>query len=107
MAMVTPEKRQAISTQVQTTLQMLAEMDLQIYGEISSETLAAVQTQGFTIQNGTVQKAESAQAETVQCESEPIAVTGKVSVRDQLHTATKEVRQHLHSEARAKSGEAR
>ena len=41
MKLATEEKRQAILGEVQATLQMLADTDLKIYGEISRGTLEA------------------------------------------------------------------
>lgn len=105
MEMVTPQQRQAISNRVQATLQMLADTDLKLYGEVSDDTLAAVQTQGFVLQNGTIQKAESARIETAQ--REQAAVKVKPSVRGQLRNAAKEAGPRLHSEGRPKGGEAR
>lgn len=56
MKLATEEKRQAILGEVQATLQMLADTDLKIYGEISRGTLEAVQIQGFAIENGSVKR---------------------------------------------------
>ena len=104
MASISPEQRQDISNQTQSTLQMLANVDLKIYGQVSADTLEAVQVQGFVLQDGVVQKSE--QAETGQCEK-TAAATKKASVRDQLHTAVKKVDRHKHSGDRTKGGEAR
>jgi len=109
MKMVSPQQRQAISNAVQAALQMLAETDLKLYGKVSTETLEAVQTQGFVLQDGTIQKSKSTRAETVQCEQEAadVSAKGKPSIREQLRNAEKAAGQRLHSEGRAKDGEAR
>ncbi len=88
MKLATEEKRQAILGEVQATLQMLADTDLKIYGEISRGTLEAVQIQGFAIENGSVKKASPQ----------------KPSVCGQPHTARK---QRTHPKKRSKGGKIR
>lgn len=39
-----PEQRQAISAEVQATLQMLVDTDLKLHGEVTGDTLEAIQT---------------------------------------------------------------
>ena len=101
MKKIAPEKQQAISGTMQATLQMLVGTDLRIYGEITKDTLEAIQAQRFVLQGGLVQRAESAQ------EAIAISATGKPSVRDQLRIAEKEVGQRPYPENRTKSVEAR
>ncbi len=98
MGTITLKQRQAISSTVQATLQMLVEADLKICGEISRETFEAIQTQGFVLQNGTVQLEQEASA---------LSAKGKPSLRTQLRTTAKEMEQCPHSAGRTKSGEAR
>ncbi len=109
MEMVSPQQRQAVSNEVQAALQMLVKTDLKLYGKVSTETLEAVQIQGFVLQNGTIQKTKSTRAETVQCEQEAatISTKEKPSVRGQLRNASKEMGQCLHPEGRSKGSEAR
>lgn len=100
MSLIPPEQRQAVSNQMRSTLQMMADMDLKIYGEIKADTLESVQVQGFVLQDGIVQKSE--QVKTGQCEQTTLSVTRKASVRDQLHTAIKKADQHNHSADRTR-----
>ena len=51
-----PEQQQAIRDEVQATLQMLADTDMQIYGEVSQGTLDALAAQGYVLQDGVVQR---------------------------------------------------
>lgn len=51
-----PEQQQAICDEVQATLQMLVDTDMQISGEVSQGTLDALATQGYALQDGIVQR---------------------------------------------------
>ena len=88
---------------------MLVQADLKIYGEISKETLETIQTQGFVVQSGTVQKNHVSRAESASLEQEATAPLAKAkpSLRTQLRTTAKEMEQSPHPTDRAKSGEAR
>ena len=88
MKLVTEKQWQAILGEVQSSLQMLVEADLKIYGEISRGTLEAIHTQGFVEENGSVKKASLT----------------KPSVCSQSHTTKK---QHTHSKKRSKGGKIR
>ena len=103
----TPEQRQAISSEVQATLQMLVDTDLKLYGEATGDTLEAIQTQGFVLQDGILQKAESAQIGTTQHEQETTAAHGKPSVRGQLREAAQKAGQRPLPVDKAKGDDAR
>ena len=109
METATQKQRQAVSNAVQATLQMLVQADLKIYGEVSQETLKAVQTQGFVVQDGTVQKDHVSRVESASRDQETVALPAKAkpSLRTQLRTTATEVEQNPHPTNRAKSGEAR
>ena len=51
-----PEQQQAIRDEVQATLQMLVNTDMQISGEVSQGTLDALAAQGYALQDGAVQR---------------------------------------------------
>ena len=51
-----PEQQQAIRDEVQATLQMLVNTDMQISGEVSQGTLDALAAQGYVLQDGIVQR---------------------------------------------------
>ena len=51
-----PEQQQAIRDEVQATLQMLVNIDMQISGEVSQGTLDALAAQGYALQDGIVQR---------------------------------------------------
>ena len=51
-----PEQQQAIRDEVQATLQMLVDTDMQISGEVSQGTLDALAAQGYALQDGIVQR---------------------------------------------------
>lgn len=51
-----PEQQQAIRDEVQATLQMLVDTDMQISGEVSQGTLDALAAQGYVLQDGIVQR---------------------------------------------------
>lgn len=51
-----PEQQQAIRDEVQATLQMLVNTDMQISGEVSQGTLDALAAQGYALQDGIVQR---------------------------------------------------
>ena len=51
-----PEQQQAIRAEVQATLQMLVDTDMQISGEVSQGTLDALAAQGYVLQDGAVQR---------------------------------------------------
>lgn len=51
-----PAQQQAIRDEVQATLQMLADTDMQISGEVSQGTLDALAAQGYVLQDGIVQR---------------------------------------------------
>ena len=51
-----PEQQQAIRAEVQATLQMLVDTDMQISGEVSQGTLDALAAQGYVLQDGIVQR---------------------------------------------------
>ena len=93
MDAVPPQKKQAISNEVLSVLQMLAKADLDIRGEITAGTLDAIQTQGFALKDGTVQKSAPAK--------------GKPSVRSQLHNSKAETLQHLPPEKKPRGDESR
>ena len=105
METTSPQQRQTISSEVQATLQMLADTDLKLYGEVSSETLDAVQSQGFVPKNGTIQKAESAREEAVRCKQ--AAGKMKPSVLEQLRKAAKEAVPPPRPEGRPRGRKAR
>ena len=86
---------------------MLVKTDLNLYGEVMGDTLEAIQTQGFVLRDGILQKAESAQVESARHEPETAAVRGKPSVRGQLREAAREVSQRPPTAEKAKGGEAR
>ena len=92
---VAPEQRQAISSEVQATLQMLVDTDLNLYGAVTGDTLEAVQTQGFLLQDGALRKADPAQVGEVQSEREPAAIpdSAKPSLRGQLQEKIRKVGQ--------------
>ena len=109
METATPKQRQAVSNAVQATLQMLVQADLKIYGEVSQETLEAVQTQGFVVQNGTVQKDHVSQTESASLVQKAASPPDKAkpSLRTQLRTTVKEMEKSPHPTDRGKGGEAR
>lgn len=90
-----PEQRQAVSSEMQATLQMLVETDLKLYGEVTGDTLEAIQTQGFLLQDGALRKADPAQIGAVQGgrESAALSDAAKPSLREQLHEKMREVGQ--------------
>lgn len=51
-----PAQQQAIRDEVQVTLQMLVDTDMQISGEVSQGTLDALAAQGYALQDGAVQR---------------------------------------------------
>ena len=51
-----PAQQQAIRDEVQATLQMLVDTDMQISGEVSQGTLDALAAQGYALQDGIVQR---------------------------------------------------
>ena len=104
-----PEQRQAISAEVQATLQMLVDTDLKLYGEVTGDTLEAIQTQGFLLQDGALRKAEPAQFGEVQNEREPAATSDSVkpSLRGQLHEKMREAGQCPPPAKQARGGEGR
>ena len=51
-----PAQQQAIRDEVQATLQMLVDTDMQISGEVSQGTLDALAGQGYVLQDGIVQR---------------------------------------------------
>ena len=51
-----PTQQQAIRDEIQATLQMLADADIQISGEVSQGTLDALTAQGYVLQDGIVQR---------------------------------------------------
>lgn len=104
---ITPERRTAISTEVQASLQMLVNADLNLYGEVTGDTLAAIETQGFALRDGVLQKNESEQDGPAQSEQETSAAHAKPSVRGQLRKAAQEVGQRPPPDEKAKGGKAR
>ncbi|MBR2481458.1 MAG: antirestriction protein ArdA, partial [Oscillospiraceae bacterium] len=56
-----PEQQQAIRDEVQATLQMLVNADMQISGEVSQGTLDALTAQGYVLQDGVVQRMQQAE----------------------------------------------
>ena len=56
-----PEQQQAIRGEVQATLQMLADTDMQISGEVSQGTLDVLAAQGYVLQDGVVQRMQQAE----------------------------------------------
>ena len=56
-----PEQQQAIRDEVQATLQMLVDTDMQISGEVSQGTLDALAAQGYVLQDGIVQRQPQAE----------------------------------------------
>lgn len=99
---VTPEQRQAISSEVQTTLQMLVETDLKLYGEVTKDTLEAIQTQGFLLQDGALRKVDPAQAGPA-----VLPESAKPSLREQLHEKMREVGQRPPLAERPRGDESR
>ena len=57
-AQIPPERQQAIRDEVQTTLQMLVDTDMQFSGEVTQGTLDALAAQGYVLQDGQITKAE-------------------------------------------------
>lgn len=57
-AQIPPERQQAIRDEVQATLQMLVDTDMQLSGEVSQGTLDALAAQGYVLQDGQISKAE-------------------------------------------------
>ena len=55
-----PAQQQAIRDEVQATLQMLVDTDMQISGEVSQGTLDALAAQGYVLQDGVVQRMQQA-----------------------------------------------
>ena len=55
------EQQQAIRDEVQATLQMLVNADMQISGEVSQGTLDALTAQGYVLQDGVVQRMQQAE----------------------------------------------
>ena len=53
---IVPEQQQAIRAEVQATLQMLVDTDMQISGEVSQGTLDALAAQSYVLQDGIVQR---------------------------------------------------
>ena len=106
---VTPEQKQAISSEVQATLQMLVDTDLRLYGEVTGDTLEAIQTQGFLLHDYILQKADLAQPGAIQSGQEPAAKSNstKTSLREQLHIKKQEVGQHSPQPNKAKGDGAR
>ena len=88
MGAVTPEHRQSIFGTVQSTLQMLVDTDLKVYGKIRKDTIEAIHTQGFVLQNGVLQNSRTVH------ENKDGHEAPKSSVRKQLHAAAKEISQH-------------
>lgn len=104
-----PEQRQAISAEVQATLQMLVDTDLKLYGEVTGDTLEAIQTQGFLLRDGALIKADPVQIGEVQSGREPAAISDSVkpSLRGQLHEKMREAGQRPPPSEHPKGGEAR
>lgn len=55
---IPPERQQTIRDEVQATLQMLVDTDMQLSGEVSQGTLDALAAQGYVLQDGQISKAE-------------------------------------------------
>ncbi len=70
MESLAPEQQQAIRDEVQATLQMLVDTDMQIYGEVSAGTLEAIAAQGYSYQDGQLTKAELEEAPPVPAQPE-------------------------------------
>ena len=75
-----PEQQQELSGEVKATLQMLIDADLQATGELTSETLEAIATQGYSYRDGnlvrqdTPTELQKKAAEIAQkCESLPMS----------------------------------
>ena len=105
----TLKRRQAISTEVQATLQMLVDTDLKLYGEVTGDTLEAIQTQDFLLRDGALIKADTVQIGEVQSgrESATISDSVKPSLRGQLHEKMREAGQRPPPSEHPKGGEAR
>ena len=58
-----PEQQQELSGEVKATLQMLIDADLQATGELTSETLEAIATQGYDYQDGNLVRQDAPAAE--------------------------------------------
>ena len=56
MENITPEQRQEIRDEVQATLQMLVDADMQRQGEVTQGTRDAIQTQGYELHDGRLYK---------------------------------------------------
>ena len=104
---ITPEQKAALSTEVQATLQMLVQSDLNLYGEVTGDTLAAVETQGFALRDGVLQKQESEQDKPAPHEQEPSTAHAKPSVRGQLRKAAQEAGQRPPAPEKAKGDDSR
>ena len=55
------EQQQAIRDEVQATLQMLVDTDMQISGKVSQGSLDALTAQGYVLQDGVVQRVQQAE----------------------------------------------
>ena len=66
-----PEQQQELSGEVKATLQMLIDADLQATGELTSETLEAIATQGYSYRDGQLTKQEVPAAEAPAPEQAP------------------------------------
>ena len=55
---IPPERQHTIRDEVQATLQMLVDTDMQLSGEVSQGTLDALAAQGYVLQDGQISKAE-------------------------------------------------
>ena len=55
---IPPERQHTIRDEVQATLQMLVDTDMQLSGEVSQGTLDALTAQGYVLQDGQISKAE-------------------------------------------------
>jgi len=99
-----PEPWRASPEEMQEILEMLMKFDMELYGEVTKGTLENIQTYGFVLRDGNLQRAEIG---AIQSERESVMPTEKPSVREQLRAAAKAVSQRPFSEDRTKGGEAR
>lgn len=59
-----PEQQQALSNEVQATLQFFIDSDMQSHGEVTDSTLEAIAVQGYVYSNGKLEKADQPEQQT-------------------------------------------
>jgi len=92
MEAATPEQRRAIEHESRAMMQMLLEADLKLYGKASKGTLEAIQTQGYVLQDGVLQKAPA------------LPKVEKPSLRKRLSAAVREANRQTPGQGHDRSG---